>query len=83
MEEQLEAAEAQAEEQLREPTTAFKPGMHQFSKKCTMRDKPSELGEAQGAIRPGRKLWIDAHNQKWHKAYKKSGAVYISADCLK
>lgn len=82
VEQTLEAAEAKAEEQLREPTTTFKPGMHQFHKKCMMRAEPSEHSESQGAIQSGRKLWIDAHNSKWHKAYKKSGAVYISADCL-
>ena len=64
------------------PKKKFKSGMYKFSEKCTMYKEPRALSEEAGSIRPGRKLWIDAHNDGWHKAYKKSGTVYISADCL-
>ena len=87
VEENLEAAGEVAQQTLessRKPSgkKAFKAGMHKFSKKCSMQAEPSSMSDEAGVIRPGRKLWIDAHNDDWHKAYKKSGTVYISADCL-
>lgn len=87
VEEQLEEAEQVAEAALnspRQPTSdqPFKAGMYKFAKKCQMYAEPSSMSDKAGSIRAGRKLWIDKHDDDWHKAYKKSGAVYISADCL-
>ncbi len=62
--------------------SSFKAGMYKFKKECIMHSEASSMSSNEGVIRPGRKLWIDAHSPKWHKAYKKSGTVYISADCL-
>ncbi len=64
-------------------TSVFKSGMHKFTSDCTMRAKPSAESAPKGSIGKGRKLWIDPHNEDWHKAYKKSGTVYIPANCLK
>ena len=87
VEEKLEEAEQVAEEiaeGVRKPSakTPFKPGMYKFEEKCTMYKEPRSLSAEAGSIPAGRKLWIDGHDENWLKAYKKSGAVYISADCL-
>ena len=87
VEENLEASEQEAEERLntgRVPSSKkkFKSGMYKFEEKCAMHAEPSSMSDKAGSIRAGRKLWIDPHNDSWHKAYKKSGTVYISADCL-
>lgn len=87
VEEKLEQREIEQEEALagvRAPANKkkFKSGMYKFKEECTMRAEPRSLSDEAGTIRAGRKLWIDPHNSGWHKAYKKSGTVYISADCL-
>jgi hypothetical protein len=87
LEEKLEEKEQEAEATLagtRSPSNKkkFKPGMYKFDKDCTMYSEPGTFGDEAGTIRAGRKLWIDAHNDGWHKAYKKSGEVFISSDCL-
>lgn len=88
VEQKLEQAERQAEESLANKErdvsglTPFKAGMYKFSKECTMYQEDSSFSDKAGVISAGRKLWIDPHSTNWHKAYKKSGAVYISADCL-
>lgn len=88
VEEKLEESENLAEQTLidgRKPTgdTAFKSGMYKFSDNCTMYKEPRSFSDEAGTIAAGRKLWIDPHKGNWLKAYKKSGRVYISADCLK
>lgn len=87
VEQTLEAAEVEAEARLdngRKPSSKkkFKAGMYKFDDKCVMHKEPSSMSDTAGSIRAGRKLWIDPHNESWHKAYKKSGTVYISADCI-
>jgi hypothetical protein len=87
VEENLEQAEQEAEaitEGARQPSakTPFKAGMYKFTKECTMYEEASSMSAEAGSIPIDRKLWIDAHNDQWHKAYKKSGAVYIPAKCL-
>ncbi len=88
VEEQLEASGQIAEDNLRNPrkptsSAVFKPGMYKFSKDCKMYSEASSSGDESGVIKSGRKLWIDSHDNDWHKVYKKEGAVYISSDCLK
>lgn len=87
VEEQLESAEQDAEEKLqqaRKPTSSkFKAGMYKLTKNCTMYSEASNMSQPQGSVRSGRKLWIDAHSSDWHKVYKKAGAVFIPANCLK
>lgn len=86
VEQNLEEAEGMAEQKLAGVTKnsgkSFKGGMYKFKKDCTMHSEPRSLSENRGVIKKGRKLWIDAHNSGWRKAYKKEGTVYISADCL-
>ncbi len=87
VEKTLEKAEQEAEaiaEGVRKPSARrpFKAGLYTFSEKCTMYKQPRSLSEEAGSIPAGRKLWIDPHNDGWLKAYKKSGTVYISSDCL-
>ncbi len=87
VEETLEKAEKEAEaiaEGVRKPSarSPFKAGLYTFSEKCTMYKEPRSLSDEAGSIPAGRKLWIDPHNDGWHKAYKKSGTVYISSECL-
>lgn len=87
VEESLEEAGQQAQQTLvsgRLPSSKkFKSGMYKFSKECTMYSEPRTFSREAGSIPAGRKLWIDPHDQDWLKAYKKSGTVYIPADCLK
>lgn len=61
---------------------SFKSGLYRFKKNCTMFSKPNQSSSKQGSISSGKKLWIDPHNSGWHKAYKKSGTVYIPSSCL-
>lgn len=69
----------------RKPTSVTKPfngGMHSFKKDCTMYSKPNTSSSSAGSVSKGKKLWIDPHNNEWHKAYKKSGTVYIHNSCI-
>jgi hypothetical protein len=68
----------------RQPSNAkaFKAGMHNFSKNCTMFTQPDSNSGTQGQVSAGKKLWVDGHSSQWHKVYKQSGAVYIPADCI-
>jgi hypothetical protein len=63
-------------------TQKFKAGMYKFNSDCSMHVDASSISDKAGKIKAGQKLWIDSHDTNWHKVYKKSGAVYISADCL-
>ncbi len=88
VEETLEEAEQEAEAiaaGARQPSAKapFKSGMYKFAEECKMYKEPRSFSDQAGSIPPGRKLWIDSHNENWLKAYKKSGTVYISTDCLK
>jgi len=67
----------------RHQASVFKSGLHTFSQTCSMKSKPSDSGADEGTVQAGKKLWLDAHNGEWLKAYKKSGPVYVSADCIK
>lgn len=60
----------------------FKNGMYRFAKNCNMRSKPSLKAKKVGKVSKGKKLWVEGHNKRWVKVYKKSGAVYISRSCL-
>jgi len=88
IEENLEEASEQAESTLhntkRKPTQigTFKPGMHQFTKNCTMFSDANLSSPPAGHVRPGRKLWVETHNNEWRKVFKKEGPVYIPGDCL-
>ncbi len=88
VEQKLEQAEEQAEQSLEQKDRdvsglkPFKAGMYKFTKECTMYQEDSSFSDKAGVISAGRKLWIDPHSTNWRKAYKKSGEVYISADCL-
>ncbi len=88
IEENLEEASVQAENTLlnskRRPSQneAFRPGMHLFTKNCTMFAEATTSSAAEGRVRLGRKLWVDSHDKDWHKVFKKNGPVYIPADCL-
>lgn len=61
---------------------SFKGGFHRFSSKCQMKKRPSDSSSNAGTIRANKRLWVDPHNGNWRKVYKKSGPVYVSADCL-
>ena len=62
--------------------TKFKNGMYRMGRKCNMRKKPSTKAAKVGKVKKGKKLWVEAHNGKWVKIYKKSGAVYLHKSCL-
>lgn len=66
---------------VRKPTS-FKAGMHTFSKECTFYTAPDRESAEDGSAKSGKKLWLDPHVEGWVKAYKKSGTVYIPADCV-
>ena len=63
-------------------SSKFKNGMYKFKRKCNMRKKPSTKGRKAGKVMTGKKLWVEGHNSKWVKVYKKSGAVYVHRSCL-
>ena len=69
----------------RRPTAVsktFKGGMLKFRKKCAMHSKPGFKSAKVGSVRPGKKLWVDAHNRNWRKVYKKSGIVFVHRNCF-
>lgn len=87
VEETIEDAESDTEQTLessRLPSNQkkFKAGLHTFKKNCPMHVEPRSTSDELGSVSAGRKLWIDPHNDRWHKAYKKSSTVYIPAECL-
>lgn len=87
MEEQLEEAEATHEEILagqRQPASnqPFKPGMYKFKSDCKMYAEPSSMSASAGSVSMGSKLWVDGHDSKWMKVYKKAGPAYIPATCF-
>lgn len=61
----------------------FKNGFHKFAKNCMMKSEPNSGSADAGSVNAGKKLWLDSHDGQWFKAYKKSGAVYIPANCIK
>ena len=72
-------------EKVRTPSSvaAVKNGYFVFANACDMKSSPSSESKSVGNVAKGKKLWLDAHNTQWFKAYKKSGTAYIPADCVK
>lgn len=60
----------------------LKNGYYVFSSDCVMKSQPQESSKNVGTVNSGKKLWLDAHNGQWLKAYKKSGAAYVPASCV-
>lgn len=60
----------------------MKAGMYRFAKTCHMHSNPNTSSKKSGSVKVGRKLWVEPHNKDWVKVYKKSGAVYISRECI-
>ncbi|MEM7645492.1 MAG: hypothetical protein AAF203_01170 [Pseudomonadota bacterium] len=85
LEDSEQELEAQFEPTGRRPSSQkkLKAGMYKFGSRCQMFAEPNDGSDQQGSIRKGRKLWVDPHNEKWMKVYKKAGAVYIPANCLR
>lgn len=67
----------------RAPASALKNGYYTTSESCDMKASPSEKSASVGNVSKGKKLWLDAHNGSWLKAYKKKGTAYIPAHCVK
>ena len=59
----------------------LKNGMFSMKQDCPMTTEPGG-GTAAGKASKGTKLWVEHHDSKWAKIYKKSGPAYISRDCL-
>lgn len=66
----------------RAPASALKNGYYTTSEVCDMKASPSEKSASVGNVSKGKKLWLDAHNGSWLKAYKKKGTAYIPAHCV-
>ena len=70
-------------DQKRVSASTFTQGMYDFPSDCQMRNEPNSAGASAGTVRAGKRLWVEPLDANWHKVYKKNGAVFISADCLK
>lgn len=67
----------------RTPASVGKGGMFTFKADCVMKAQPNETSENAGNVSAGKKLWLDAHDSAWFKAYKKAGTVFVPATCVK
>lgn len=71
------------EAKTRTPASALKNGFFVFADNCDMKASPKNSSKSVGNVSKGKKLWLDVHNSSWLKAYKKSGTVFVSSDCVK
>lgn len=66
----------------RVPASVKGGGMKTFSSDCIMKSEPNDASDNVGTVSKGKKLWLDAHDATWFKAYKKSGTVYVPSSCV-
>ncbi len=77
------AQKAETKQKERAPASVLKNGYYTTSETCDMKASPSDKSASVGNVSKGKKLWLDAHNGTWLKAYKKKGTAYIPAHCVK
>lgn len=60
----------------------FRNGFYRFLKNCNIRKSPSSKSPKVGLVPHNKRLWVEGHNSKWLKVFKKSGVAYVSSSCI-
>jgi hypothetical protein len=65
-----------------DPVTPAAKRFRTTIKDCNVLKEASESAEKLAAVRPGQRLWTEAHNGNWYTVYGKSSRGFISAMCM-
>ncbi|MBC85721.1 MAG: hypothetical protein CL677_00970 [Bdellovibrionaceae bacterium] len=84
--EEIKMAEEESSEMMAQPDAVerktIKAGMKSLKRDCNMRANASLSGDKIKILHKGKRLWVEPHNNKWVKVFRKSGPAFVGASCF-